>query len=376
MKPNPEKNARARALGLRIVGRRTAREPSNVLITRLSAIGDCVLTLPLAVAAKRLWPRSRLTWIVDCAAEQLLTDHPAIDEVIRIERKWLQKPGNWSKLRADLTSREFDLVLDPQGLTKSSMLGWISGAKTRVGFDYSHGREIAPLLANRRIHRTARHMIDTYLQLLGPWQKMEPGSGEFQMPHYAEASETATRILKDHALDPVSASGWIAINPGAGWTTRQWPVDRFGKLAREMLDRFQLRSFVFWAGDNELLMANVIAEESHGAATVAPKTNLRELAELLRRSTMLVSCDTGPLHIASAVGTPAVSLHGPTWADEVGPYGNLAMAIQSPSPHISRKAVRRGPNTAMQAIELEEVTHACSRLLASLVCSPRIRLAA
>lgn len=361
---------------LNILGPRTNYQPKHILVTRLSAIGDCVLTIPLVVAARKLWPAARISWIVDCAAAQLLNDHPCVDEVIRIERKWLQRPSNWSSMRRDLGSRGFDLVLDPQGLTKSSLLGWLSGAKQRVGFDYSHGREIAPLIATRRVHRTQRHMVDTYLQLLSPWAAQETGSGEFSMPVYAAAAERAEEMLQTLGLSSAVAtnghSNWIALNPGAGWTTRQWPVERFGRLAKELYNAHGRTSLVFWAGDNERLMANVIAEESGGAAHVAPATTLCELLEMFRRTSLLVSSDTGPLHIASSIRTPCVSLHGPTWADECGPYGNRAIAIQSPTLNVSKKMHRRGPNIAMQAIEIAEVFRACSRMIANETTRVRV----
>ncbi len=363
-------------MNFQILKTRPKCEPTSILVTRLSAIGDCILTIPLVVAAKRLWPNARISWVVDCAAEQLLDDHPAVDEVLRIERKWLQRPSNWALMRSELQSRKFDLVFDPQGLSKSSLLGWLSGARQRIGFDYSHGREVAPLLATRRVTRTNRHMVDTYLQLLSPWQVQEPGKGEFQMPVYSEAAERVEEMLRNMELHSAErsqgTSAWIAINPGAGWTTRQWPVERFGRLAKELYETHRRPSLVFWAGDNERLMANVIAEESGGAARVAPQTSLCELLEMFRRASLLVSSDTGPLHIASSIGTPSVSLHGPTWADECGPYGNRAIAIQSPTPNVSKKVQRRGPNIAMQAIEIDEVMRACSKMIANEPASGRM----
>ena len=337
--------------------RRTA--PKNVLITRLSAIGDCILTIPLAVRAKELWPDCKLSWIVDCAASQLLEEHPAVDELIKIPRGWLKCPSEWKPLKKDLQSREFDLTLDPQGLTKSALLGWMSGARRRVGFDFSHGREIAPLVATQRISRTARHMVDTYLELLTPWASMSPGDGRFQMPIYEQAAASANRMLVQQGLRD---EPWIALNPGAGWTTRLWPVQRFGMLAREVFREHGRRSLVFWAGEAELLMAKVIEEESRGAAMLAPKTSLTEMLEMLRRASLLVTGDTGPLHLASSIGTPTVALHGPTWSDETGPYGNRHIAIQSSIRALSKKHIRKGPNIAMQAIEVDEVYHACAQL--------------
>lgn len=349
-------------MGLRILTGSHREVPRNVLLTRLSAIGDCVLTLPLAVDIKKLWPDCRLTWVVDCAAAQLLESHSAVDEVLRIEKRWLSKPAEWSQLKQTLLERDFDLSLDPQGLTKSAMLGWLSGARRRVGFDYSHARELAPLVATQRVSRSVRHMVDTYRQLLTPWTHVVAGQGEFAMPVFDDAASSAEQMLAELGLQQNSEAGWFAINPGAGWPTKVWPVQRFGQLAKELYHSNGRRSLVFWAGESELLMAQVIAEESDGAAVVAPDTNLKELAELIRRASMLVSGDTGPLHLASAMGTPSVSLHGPTWADECGPYRNAHVAVQSNLLPHSKKPVRSGPATAMQAIELGEVLHACRQV--------------
>lgn len=330
-----------------------------MLLTRLSAIGDCISTIPVAVRVKQLWPDCKLTWIVDCGVWQLLECHPAVDEVIKIERHWLKRPTEWPALRQELRSRNFDIALDPQGLTKSSLLGWFSGAPHRVGFDFSQARELAPLAATQRVARTARHMVDTYLQVLDPWGKTALGAGEYQMPNYPLAAEFAQRTLMETGLEH---ERWVAINPGAGWTTRLWPVQRFGMLAREIYREHGRRSMVFWAGESELLMAKVIQEVSQGAALLAPATSLTEMLELLRRTSLLVTSETGPMHMASSIGAPCVSLHGPTWGDECGPYGNPHVAIQSPMPPLPKKTARTGPNIAMQAIELDDVFRACARM--------------
>ncbi len=337
--------------------------PRNILLTRLSAIGDCILTLPLAVDIKKLWPNSRLTWVVDCAAESLLRDHSAVDNVIRIEKRWLKNPGNWASLRQKLHSESFDLVFDPQGLTKSAALGWLSAAKRRVGMDYSHGREVAPLMANKRVRRTMRHMVDTYRELLSPWTNVEEGVGQFDYPCYEEAERSARAILDLAGINLSHGERFVALNPGAGWDTKLWPVQRFAQLARELHQSHGLRSLVFWAGDSERLMANVIEENSRGSAIAAPNTDLRELSELIRKASVLVTADTSALHVASAVQTPCVALHGVTWADETGPYGNMHVAIQSPITPKGKKTERRGVNTAMQAIEVDDVLRGCSDLL-------------
>ena len=335
-------------------------QPKRILICRLSAIGDCVHTIPLAVKAKELWPNCKLTWVVDCVAAQLLQPHPAIDEVIKIERHWVKNSRLWKSLRRELQGRNFDLTLDPQGLIKSGMLAWLSGARTRVGFDYSHGRELAPMLANRRVTRTQRHMVDTYLELLSPWSPTAAGDAEFKMPIY-QAAENVSAILKSSGFD--LNEPFVCMTPGAGWASKLWPVDRFAEVARFLQAKHNLRSLVLWAGDSEKKLADEIASRSNGSAKVAPRTSLTELAELARQAKLFLAGDTGPLHIAAAVEAPCVGLFGPTWGDESGPYGTRNATVQSPKLPGRRSRMRSSDSSAMLAIEVDEVCLVCSRVL-------------
>lgn len=334
--------------------------PRKVLITRLSAIGDCLATLPLAVDVKRLWPDCQLTWIVDCAAASLLEQHESVDEVIRIGKKWLKQPQQWRELRTRLQGGAFDLALDPQGLTKSAMLGWLSGAPVRVGFNRSHAREIAPWLTTHRIQRTARHMVDTYRELLSPWQPHYLGAGEFRMPHYHAEAQTVARNLDAMNLN----EDWVCMNVGAGWSTKLWPPSRFAEVGHALYRMRGLKSLIVWSGDAERQAAEQIAHGLGAAGVLAPATTLPELAEWLRRARLVVSSDTGPAHLAAAVGTPSVVMFGPTWGDECGPYGQQHRMVQSIIMPPRGAPKRRGPAIAMNAIHVEEVIDACMDVLA------------
>jgi heptosyltransferase I len=351
---------------------RSKSHPQRVLICRLSAIGDCIHTLPLAVKIKELWPDCKLTWVVGCAAAQLLQPHSAIDELIKVERHWVKNSKLWSSLRTEFRQRQFDVAFDPQGLIKSGLLAWLSGAAIRVGFDYSQARELAPLMVNRRVRRTQRHMVDTYLELLTPWITLQPGQASFNMPVYTAASARVPELLAASGIE--SHEDYVCITPGAGWPTKIWPTERFSTVASHLSRFHKLRSLIVWAGEGERLMANAIAEHSGDAAVVAPPTSLTELAELSRGAKLFLGADTGPLHLAAAIGTPCVGLYGPTWGDEVGPYCKTAtestnlqshLAIQSTHLPVGRRGMRRGTDAAMRAIDIEEVTDACDRLLAN-----------
>lgn len=335
-------------------------QPERILLTRLSAIGDCVATVPLAVDIKRLWPESKLTWIVDCGAAKLLESHPAIDRVVRIPKKWMKDLKLWRELRTQLVSENYDLTFDPQGLTKSAMLGWLSGAPTRIGFDRSHAREIAPWLYTRRVSRNQRHMVDTYRQLLDPWRETNTGAGQFEMPRYAHEQEKVAHDIEAMQL----GSSWVCINVGAGWPTKLWPPTRFAEVGQALYRQCGMKSLVVWSGDEERHAAEQIVHGLGAAGVLAPSTTLPELAEWLRAATLVLSSDTGPAHLAVSVGTPSVVLFGPTWGDECGPYGNAHRVVQSivmPTPGAPK---RRGAATAMNAIQVDEVFDACLDVLA------------
>lgn len=338
--------------------------PERVLITRLSAIGDCLATIPLAVDVKALWPAARVTWIVDCAAASLLEGHPAVDCVVRIPKKWMKQPKLWRQLRHQLRDGRFDLVLDPQGLTKSAMLGWLSGAPMRVGFDRSHARELAPWLYTLRVTRRHRHMVDTYRELLSPWREPDSGGGSFHMQQFDAVAARVDNHIESLQLN----SPWACINVGAGWPTKLWPPERFADVAQALYRQRGMRSVIVWSGDAERLSAEqVIRRAGALACTLAPATSLPELAQWLRRASLVLSSDTGPAHLAAAVGTPSVVLFGPTWGDECGPYGPQHRVVQSIVMPERGAPKRTGVATAMNAISVDEVIDACLDCLACVV---------
>jgi heptosyltransferase I len=345
--------------------------PARVLLIRLGAVRDGLMTVPLAVDTKRLWPNSRVSWIVDSEIEQLLRAHSHIDEVIRIERNWLRNPRGLRALRQRLCEPNFDLVLDPQSVFKSAMLGVMSKCPTRVGFDRPLAREFASFFLTHRVRPTARHRVDIYRQLLQPWRETQLGVGEFHLPH----DSTARQRVETAIEHTVASRKWVAIYPGAIWPTAVWPLDRFAAIAKFLLINYQLPSVVLWRDQHEKLVAKVIVEQAQPAAFVAPELSIAELAETCRQASFLISGDSDVLQIASSVGTPCISLHGPTWADEFGVYRRNNYSIQSPFPLIGRRRVRKGSNIAMQAIEIEEVQYYIERLIRDLAVLPAMAAA-
>lgn len=331
----------------------------RILITRLSAIGDCVLTMPVLCALRDRWPEAMLAWIAEPAAASLLQHHACLDRLIVVPKGWLKSPAWIRRVRRELRELQLDTTIDPQSLTKSAAAGWLSGAPSRIGFAKPQGRELAPWLNTQTVRRTQNHVVDAYLQLLEPLGIMSPRV-QFQVPVDREAETTATRFVRSAHL----GGGFAAINPGAGWDSRLWQADRYGLVARYLGERYNLPSAVVWAGARERQWAEQIVASSAGHALLAPKTTLRELAALLRQARLFVGSDTGPLHLAVAVGTRCVSLHGPTNPGDSGPYGPGHVSVQASYPASGRAPLcRRTDNQAMLAITVDSACQACDMLL-------------
>ncbi len=329
------------------------------LITRLSAIGDCILTMPLACALRDAFPQAWIGWLAEKGGASLLQGHSAIDEVIIAPKRVLRSASELWKLRGQLQALRVDTTLDPQGLTKSAVLAWLTGAKRRLGFRAPIGREISPWLNNELVSSRQRHVVDRYRELLAPLDA-ELSPVRFEVPRSPQAAQSMAAWLQSQHLDQQPLA---ILNPGAGWDSKVWPAERYAAVSRQLESEHDLRSVIVWAGEQERIWAKQIVAESCGAATLAPNTSLPDLAALLRRATLFVGSDTGPLHLAAAVGTPCVGIYGPTDPAECGPYGSGHRAVQTYLQTGTCRQRRQGPNDAMRAVSIEQVTAACAGVL-------------
>jgi len=252
----------------------------------------------------------------------------------------------------------FDVAIDVQGLTKSAVAAWLSGAKQRIGFGDEKGRELSPWLNNELVDTSARHIIDCNLQLLLPLGIDRP-KVRFEIPERARDGGRAEEMIEAAG----QSHGFAIVNPGAGWPSKLWPPERYAAVARHLAENQGLPSLVVWAGPQEQEWARRIAADSEGAAKLAPSTSLLELAALARRARLFVGSDTGPLHLAAAVGTPSVGLFGPMPAERNGPYGPQHEAVQEGVFEGTNRQRRTAPPTLMEAIGVERVCKACDRVL-------------
>ncbi len=256
-----------------------------------------------------------------------------------------------------LRQGKFDTAIDLQGLTKSAVAARLSGARRRIGIGGPDGREVSQWLNNSLVTPQRKHVIDRNLELLRPLGIERPNV-RFDLESSAADIAAAHAILQHLGLHQ-----FAMINPGAGWPSKIWPAERFAGVARGLGHSRTLKSLVVWAGSQEQQWAEQIVASSDGWALMAPATSLGELAALTRRATLFVSSDTGPLHLAVAVGTPSVGLFGPMPAERNGPYGSLHVSVQKMClSGTSRERRSAGPES-MKAISVEHVVAACERVL-------------
>ena len=331
----------------------------RVLITRLSAVGDCIHTLPLATAIRARYPRAMIAWCVESGAAPLVKAHPAVNRVVVVKKGWLKSPGQVWIARQQLRALRCDIAIDPQSLSKSAVAAWLSGAKRRIGFAKPQGREVAPWMHTEIIDAQATHVVDKYLELLHPLDIVnEPVRFGF-LPDAASVL-TVERFLHQHHLE----SGFVAMNPGAGWDSKLWPAERYAKVARHLGQWSRLKSVITWAGERERGWSERIVSLAEGYAVLAPKTSLLELSALVKASMLFVGSDTGPMHLAAALGVPCVAMYGPTRYQECGPYGVGHLPLQVTYEEGTARERRSADNRAMCAIRVEDVCNACERILA------------
>ncbi|MHB8092457.1 MAG: lipopolysaccharide heptosyltransferase I [Syntrophales bacterium] len=379
-------------------------ETVNILIVKLSAIGDVIHTLPSLAALRRLWPEADITWVVEEAAADLLQDHPALNRVIVSGRKrWLKelRQGMIAKpfremraFLAELRSRKYDLVIDFHGLFKSAVIVFLSGGKRKLGYDSF--QEGSRLFYNEKITEALeKHAVERYLDFVrylarGDEKTCLSGTPEFRITIGENEKRKVSELLskKIFGLSPLRPGNsgnrmsakpqtvgtidknstlqqahppFIAINPVAFWETKLWEDEKFARLGDRIWQELGI-TVVLTGGDAEPL-EKIMKLMKTKALNLGGKTSLRELAALYKRAKIVVTTDSGPMHLAAAVGTPTVALFGPTDPVRTGPYGPGHRVIRTGincSPCFRKKCPQP---RCMTEISVEEVFNAVRKKL-------------
>ena len=297
----------------------------NILIVKLSAIGDVIHTLPSLAVLRTHYPDANITWVIEEAAADLIVKHPHLDRVIVSRRKsWIRdiKGGRFGKAFREirsfikvLRSQPYDLVIDFHGLLKSAMIVLLSGGKRKLGYDSL--QELNSLFLNEKIPEDMnKHAVDRYLDFVR-YLGADTDHPLFLIPMDDVVRGRMENLLKANGLNPDSP--FIAVSPQAFWKTKLWDDDKFARLCDRIAAELNIP--VVFTGSERQIIASIQSRMQSPAVNLAGQTTLRELACLFNLADMLITTDSGPMHLAAAMETPVVSLFGPTDPKRTGPYG-------------------------------------------------------
>jgi lipopolysaccharide heptosyltransferase I len=340
---------------------------SKFLIVRLGALGDIVHAIPVAAALRRAFPSARIDWLVSAKHREILDLVPSIDRRLVVNDR--SGGGGGTPMLAavgELRRTRYDATIDLQGLIKSALIARASGAPKVLGFSSRYLREpLARFLytdvydpGGEGIYAASekRHVVEINLGLLEPLG-IAVGKPEFPIE---QAASAVAREMRDR-----TPGGYALLNPGAAWPNKRWPPSRLAALAVTLRDRHRLMSVALW-GPGERELAEEVVARAEGAAVLSPQTSIADVVALARGAAIMVSGDTGPTHIAAAVGTPIVGIYGPTRPERNGPWlpedETVSRADVCECHHLRRCTRAR---MCLLDIGLDEVLRAVERRLAA-----------
>jgi lipopolysaccharide heptosyltransferase I len=334
------------------------------LIVRLSSIGDIVHALPAAAALAETFPQAEIHWVVEKRYAVLLDGNPHLHHIVVLDtlewRRHLSSSTTWREIRtgvSDLRQTFYSAALDFQGLWKSAVVAWLSRARERIGFAEPWLREpSAAVLYTQRVSPRPRiHVVEENLALVerlgartGRWQ--------FPLPWNDEDDEYVDRQLA--ALD---AGNFIIMNPGGGWRSKCWSPENYAALIRQLAGSRREQVLLTGSSSEEPLLEEILQNAGPRRAHYV-STTLVQFIALARRARLFIGGDTGPLHLAAAVGTPIVGIYGPTHPARNGPFAadDIALSNYGPINH-----TRRGANPAyLPGISVASVVAAVEKRLA------------
>jgi heptosyltransferase I len=296
--------------------------PQRILLIKPSAIGDVVHALPVLNLLRRCWPEAHISWLITPACAGLIEGHPQLNELILFDRK--RFANSWRSIRSfkefrrfnrSLRDHRFDLVIDLQGLFRSGWLAWHTHAPVRVGS--TDVREFGGIFCTHLAPAAPRprHAVDRYLAV-ADFLGLGTTPVEFIFP----TDDNDRRFVE--GLIPRDMR-FAVLLPTTNWETKRWPVGSFAALVQPLRERFGLQSVLAGGSD-----AVALSGQLPDVINLAGKTNLRQLVALLERAELVIGPDTGPMHIASALGRPLVTMFGPTSPLETGPYLRSESVLQ------------------------------------------------
>jgi len=299
----------------------------KILILKPSSLGDVIHALPVLRLLKLHYPDAEIFWWIDSSLAPLIEGDPDLTGIVRFERKRWGKPQHWPEMLASirwLRAQNFDLVIDLQCLARSAIFAWLSRGKLLVGLDEVRegARAFYDIAVPRKTFHT--HAVDWYLSVLPALAVPVHQQFDWLPARPAIAAAVKSRWKMD-------GSKWIALQPGARWDNKRWPVEHFSALVRLLAQKFPAARFAVLGGKDDLPLGEQICRvDPPRVLNLCGATSLPEMIECVRLCDLLITNDTGPMHVAAALGKPLLALFGPTAPERTGPYGQLDNVLRIP----------------------------------------------
>ena len=305
----------------------------RILLIRLSSIGDVLLASPVAEKLRQHFPNAHITWVVETKSKDVIEGNPFVDEVLVWHRKSWKSDARQKKEYLQLINLNYnflqsiralqaDLVINMQDDFRSAVLANISGAKYRVC--PKTFRKSNKWFANVLVDNTMeKHVMLKYVSLLSPLG-IDVKDARMTMPFTSQDSAYANSLLFEQNLQ---SKQFVVLNPAASSEKKIWPTKYYAALADLLIEKCNTQVIFLGADSDRDLVAEIICKMNHKAHDFSGRTTLNQLGALVEKAQLFISGDTGPLHIAAAVGTPTVSLFGPTNSEKYAPLGKLHVTL-------------------------------------------------
>lgn len=354
----------------------------KILLLKPSSLGDVIQALPVLRLLKLHFPASEIFWWIDAALAPLLEDDPDLAGVVRFQRQRWAQPNHWCEIFQTvrwLRAQQFDWVIDLQSLARSGAFAWLANGKLLIGLNEVRegARGFYDLAVPRKTFHT--HAVDWYLSVLATlnvpvhknfqWLPERPAIAVAVKQKWPEVGVQALACPPDGTLKRELQQNWLALQPGARWNNKRWPVQSFAELVQLLAQKNPGTRFAILGSDEDRPLGEII---SHAAPdrclNLCGETSLLEMIEWLRLCQLLITNDTGPMHAAAALGLPVIALFGPTEPRRTGPYGQLenVLRLNLPcSPCLSGQCTYLQPDECLKAISPAMVFAAVQKKLAA-----------
>jgi lipopolysaccharide heptosyltransferase I len=338
----------------------------RILLIKPSSLGDIIHAMPVVSALKDRWPAAHLTWFVKRRWSSL------VERIDGVDRVWAVDQGltGWLSHIPTLRAERFDIAVDLQGLFRSAATGWISGAPNRIGF--SNAREGSPWFYTHRVPVSSMemHAVDRYLLVAAALGAFPQGTPQFRFKKLEEDLAAIRDLCHSKRLSVEKP--WVAMSVWARWPTKRWPLSAFAAVI-DQLTRENLGPVVLiGSSDEKRDVSQLRTMTSSPFLDLTGTVPLGSLPALLSRASVLITNDSGPMHVAAAVGIPVIALFGPTSASRTGPYGRNHTVLThevSCRPCFSRACQHTPQMECLRAIMPQDVVNTARHVLTGRVVS-------